>query len=77
MKGLDYDPEEYRRYFKTYDPRTIEADLEFVGEAVDTHIDFEPFKDVGDVYSLLKAAANLAMFAEEYRQRTGGFDLPK
>ncbi|MDZ7786171.1 MAG: hypothetical protein U5L95_03555 [Candidatus Saccharibacteria bacterium] len=64
--------------FKTYKPEEIEDDLAFLDEATRTDAYFEPYADVGDTSELLRAAANLAMFAEaeEYRRRTGSLELP-
>jgi hypothetical protein len=76
LSGADFDIDQYRRSFRTYNPAEIESDLEFIEEAVGIQLDFEPFRSVGDVDTLLKAAANLAMFAEEYRKRTGSLELP-
>ncbi len=62
---------------KTYKPKLVEDDLLFVEEAIETDTHYEPFGDVGDVMRLLQAAANLAMFTEEYRKRTGSLELPE
>lgn len=67
---------EYEQSFLRLNPESLERDLVFVAEAVETELHFEPFKAVGDVDGLLRTAANLAMFAEEYRNRTGSLRLP-
>ncbi len=51
-------------------------DILFVEKAIESHIDFEPFHQDGDVDKLFSAACNLVAFMREYEERTRGLKLP-
>ncbi len=65
------DPElEWRlAYMTTYRPDMLADDIEFVEEAIQMDVDFEPFRQVGNVDRLLLAAANLAAAVKNMRQQ--------
>lgn len=73
------DAERQREYYPTFtgfDPGSLEGDLQTVADAIESEVTFEPFRQIGDVEGLLRAAANLLFFIEEYEQRTGSLELP-
>lgn len=53
----------------TYRPDMLADDIEFVEEAIQMDVDFEPFRQVGNVDRLLLAAANLAAAVKNMRQQ--------
>ena len=46
--------------YLTLNPDQISSDLQYVGEAIKSDINFEPILEVGDISRIIDVAANLA-----------------
>lgn len=68
----------YHEPLYRYNPASLEDDMKEINELIDTEADFEPIWQLGVSSSeVLRHAANLLRFIEEYEERTGSLDLPK
>lgn len=76
--GHESDNRRFYKHLLEYDPRALEGDMKEIRELVETEVNFEPIDQLGvSAYSVLRHAANLLHFIEEYERRTGTTDLPK
>jgi len=69
---------EFHERLLKLDPSILDANLDFIADAVVTDLTFEPYADprVGNMQGLFEAAVNLFHFVEEYERRTGSLELP-
>lgn len=83
--GDDYPtPEELtaerEQSYAEFNPASLLDDLEFMRQAVNDDLHFEPYYSEGgagvDIHGLWDAAMNFRNFVLEYKRRTGSFELP-
>ncbi|MDQ5886312.1 MAG: hypothetical protein QG628_709 [Patescibacteria group bacterium] len=65
-RHLDDLRHEQERALRTCRPEQIPSDLDYIDEAINSHVNFEPISEVGDIDTLLHVAANLAAYIRHH-----------